>query len=59
MLFCACKVHFKINNKNQKLIISKFVFQSKNWYRKLDFVVKIQNSILRQKSKFTIFPIFI
>ena len=41
------------------MIISKFVFQSKNWYQKLDFVVKIQNSILRQKSKFTIFLIFI
>ena len=59
MLFCPCKIHFKINNEKQKLIISRFIFQSKNRNQTLGLGVKVQKSILRQKSKFTFFSIFI
>ena len=59
MLFCTCKIHFKINNEKQKLVISRFIFLSKNFNPTLGFGVKIQNSILEQKSKFTFFSIFI
>ena len=59
MLFCTCKIHFKINNEKQKLLISKFIFLSKNCNWTLGFGVKIQNSILGQKTKFTFFSILI
>ena len=55
MLFCPCTIHFKINNEKQKLVISRFIFQSKNCNQTLGVRVKTQNSILGQKSKFTFF----
>ena len=54
MLFCPCKIHFKINSEKQKLVISRFIFQSKNCNRTLGFGVKVQNSISGQKSKFAL-----
>ena len=59
MFFQARKIHFKINNEKQKLMISKFVFQPKTCNQVLHFNDKIQNSILGQKSQITIFSIFI
>ena len=59
MLFCPCTIHFKINNEKQKLVISRFIFRSNNCNRTLGLGVKVQNSILGQKSKFTFFSIFI
>ena len=55
MLFCPCTIHFKINNEKQKLLISRFIFQSNNCNRTLGLGVKVENSILGQKSKFTFF----
>ena len=57
MLFFPCKIHFKINNEKQNLVISRFIFQSKNCKWTLGFSVKIQNSILGQKSKIKFFSI--
>ena len=59
MFFFPCKSHFKINNEKQKLVISRFIFQSKNCKWTLGFGVKIQNSILGQKSKIKFFSILI
>ena len=43
MLFCPCKICSKINNEKQKLVISIFVFQSKDCNWTFGFGVKTQN----------------
>ena len=50
---------FQNKNEKQKLKISRFIFKSKNCNRTLGLGVKIQNSILGQKSKVIFCSIFI